>query len=64
MPLCTEVDLRLGHIVLDDDPGPPERDTATWLLSSFRSMKTVVYLSYCSALVLYFPKTLSQTSVN
>jgi len=28
-PLGTEVDLGLGHIVLDEDPAPRDRGTAT-----------------------------------
>jgi len=28
MKLGTEVGLGLGHIVLDEDPAPPQRDTA------------------------------------
>jgi len=35
MPLGTEVDLGLGHIVLDGDPAPPrEKGTAAPLFSA------------------------------
>jgi len=48
-----EVDLGLGHIVLDGDPAPPpERGTAAPLLSAHVYCgQTVAHLSYCCALV-------------
>jgi len=54
MPLGREVDLGPGHIVLDEDPFPPERGTA---VPSLRSMSTVAKRSPISAtaeLLFYF----------
>jgi len=51
-PLCTEIDLGAGHIVLDGDPARP-RERAQQP-PSFRPMSivaTVAHLSYCWALV-------------
>jgi len=51
-PLCTELDLGAGHIVLDGFPALRERGTAP--PTSFRPMSivaTVAHLSYCWALV-------------
>jgi len=32
MPLGTEVDIGLGHIVLDGDPAPPSERAATYIV--------------------------------
>jgi len=48
MPLGTEVDLCLGHIVLDWVPALRERGTAAHpLFSAMSIMATVAHLSYC-----------------
>ena len=47
-PLCTEVDLGPGHIVLDGDPSPPAKGAQQ--PPSFRPMSivaTVAHVSYC-----------------
>jgi len=54
MPLCTEVDLRAGHIVLGGFPALREMRTAS---PSFRPMyivATVAHLSYFWAFVKYY----------
>ena len=51
-PLCTEVDLGPGHIVLDGVPAARERGSGT-AAPRFRPMSivaTVAHLSYCYAL--------------
>jgi len=48
IPVGTEVDLGLGHIVLDGDPAAPERGTAVPLLSvHVYCGQTVAHLSCC-----------------
>jgi len=50
IPLGTEVDLSLGHIVLDEDPAPPRPAKGAQPPPSFRPMSvvaTVAHLSYC-----------------
>jgi len=48
MPLDMEVDLGLGHIVLDGDPAPPKRGTAApTLFSHVCCGQMVARLSYC-----------------
>ena len=47
MPLCTEVDLGPGHIVLNGDPAlPSEMGTAAPLFRPMSIVATVAHLSY------------------
>jgi len=47
-PLCTEVDLGPGHIVLDGDPAPPrnEQSSPTYL-QPMSIVATVAHVNYC-----------------
>jgi len=46
-PLGTEVDLGLGHIVLDGDPAALRRVHSSPLFSAMSIVATVAHLSYC-----------------
>ena len=51
MPLGTEVDLGIGHILLDVVQAVHERGTAAPLFSPMSIVATVAHLTYCRALV-------------
>jgi len=53
-PLCTEVDIGTGHIVLDGFPALRERGTAPPFFRSMSVVATVAHLSYCWALVILY----------
>ena len=63
MPLCTEIDLGPGHIVLDgtQPPSPPKKENSSPFFSAHVYFdQTVAHLSCCSAVVALVDMTLDR----